>query len=249
MFPEIAVLVGVSFLVGFMFRSHWAKKEERRWSHDVLMAQNDRHHFIYRWNVATCRLEAIQKMATDVLEGESRDGIGGPYRADSTQLVETLELIRDKSDETLKEIVREVGCFKSLDEVEEWLDDWDEWNTHGNSPDPLIIKRKDYGNPCWHIILGSDDEDEDEDEKTNLEPDEMFQALDRVVEYAARDENARVIARIEYTEPPMMSPKEIFEARKHLESRCSCPGCEDDDDLCAGPVRTAIPPGAMWRQK
>lgn len=143
-----AVAIGLAaFAAGVIFRSHWSKKEEARWRKLVDEAHDDRHHFIYRWNVATCRLGGIQHMAKLALEGGDS---GGPYRSDPSNLVEALKRIQDRTEESLKEVCREVGCFKSLEEAGRFADGWsgDEY--------PIITRHEEWDGTCWHVIYGSD---------------------------------------------------------------------------------------------
>lgn len=159
MIPEAIIISAIAFVAGILFKSYWASKEENRWKKEVRDAEDDRHHFIYRWNVATCQLGAIKHMVTQAIG----DGIS-PYRGDSSKLLEVLHQIQFKTEESLKEVGREVGCFHSFEEAEAWLEGWtgrgDEGQPHTY---PMVIKHEEWDGTCWHVIYGSDVEKTDVD--------------------------------------------------------------------------------------
>jgi len=175
MIVEGIIIGSVSFLAGLLFKAYCTKKDEGRWRKEIREAQDDRHHFIYRWNVATCRLGGIQHMAKLALEG---DGDGGPYRADPSKLVEALERIRDRTEESLKEVCREVGCFKTLEEAGRYAED------HTGDSYPIIVRHEEWDGVCWHVIYGSDvvktDVDRALDDIRRGCPVNMVEALDAI---------------------------------------------------------------------
>lgn len=159
MFPEVIVIIAAAFTAGIIFKAYWAKKEEVRWEKEIRDAHDDRHHFIYRWNVATCQIGAIKHMVTQAIGNGS-----SPYRGDSSKLIEVLHQVRLKTEESLNEVCREIGCFHSLEEAEAWLKGWtgrgDEGEPHTY---PMIIKHEEWDGTCWHVIYGSDVEKTDID--------------------------------------------------------------------------------------
>jgi len=164
MFPEAIIIGALSFLAGLLFKAYWAKKEEDRWRKLLYQSNDDRHHAVYRWNVTSCRIGAIRRMATQVLE--ERGGEGGPYRSDPSKLREVLEHIRDKANESLKEVALEVGCFKSLEEAAEYVAKLDDSAREASEPHgdslayPIIVRHKEWDGTCWHVVYGSDDQGE-----------------------------------------------------------------------------------------
>lgn len=143
----MAAIIALAWGFAMVFMKLIARADEKRWKDACREAQDDRHHFIYRWNVASCRLGAIRDTAKRALED---GGPGGPYRSDPSKLAEALERIRDKADESLKEVCREVGCFKTLEEAGRYADQWtgDEY--------PIIVRHEEWDGICWHVIYGSE---------------------------------------------------------------------------------------------
>jgi len=158
MFPEVIAIILGAFGLGIMFKGYWAKKEEARWKKQVQEAQDDRHHFIYRWNVATCRLGVVRRLVEKALgsNGES------PYRGDHGKLLEVLRQVYLKTDEGLKDTCREVGCFHSLEEAGEYVTELDSHARDASEPHgdarayPIIVRHKEWDGTCWHVIYGTD---------------------------------------------------------------------------------------------
>jgi hypothetical protein len=140
------VVFVVGFLWGFLFKSWGARKEEKRWKKEVEDVSLDRHHFIYRWNVAINRLGAIRHM----IDVAGVDG-SSPYRGDSAKLVEVLSQVRKIADENLALLCKEVGCFEDLEDVEAYLLSLDD----GLCTFPMIIKHEEWDGTCWHVIFGT----------------------------------------------------------------------------------------------
>lgn len=133
----------------------WAhRKETKHLEAKLREAQDDRHTAIYFMNVASCRLHGVKHLANSALDTDGGrgglHGLNGPYRGDPSSLVETLERIRDKASESLKEVCREVGCFKSLEEAGRFASEWTDDNY------PVIVRHEEWDGVCWHVIHGSD---------------------------------------------------------------------------------------------
>lgn len=144
----LAAIQLASFFAGYLV--HWliTRKERRKLREDLSKANDERYHYVYLWNVVSARLAGIKHMAGKALIPASSDG---PYRSSKEDPLEIMKAILEKTDDSLKEVCREVGCFPSPAAAESFIESDGLNSIH----DPVIVRTSDWDGPCWHVIYST----------------------------------------------------------------------------------------------